>query len=348
MDTARYSLDELNARLHPRLAELCGRLFARYEIQGNQLWFHNPARKDPNLKSASVNLHTGVWKDFALGDEFAGKGGLSLIAAFACGGDFKRAIVWAKDFLGLSGRAPDPADTRRVAERSAKADREAAEKAARKRRAAFALWIQAAPLDGHDPASCYLAERGIDIHALPEIPRSLRYHGRVRAMPEAVELPCMLACMSREGLQHGFAAVHRTYLEEREGRWRKAWDGRRAKRILGGFAGASVRLTRGASGKALREAPDGEWVQLAEGIENALTAAIARPNLRTLAAGSLTNLGNVVFPERIGGVFVIADNDDDPKTRAQFEREMDRLSERHALQIVRPIGAKDLNAAVTG
>jgi hypothetical protein len=342
-----YSLDELDARLLRQLRQLGERLFARTQVSGDQLWFHNPSRKDPNLTSASIKLRDGVWKDFSTGQ--AGRGGLKLIAEFATGGDYKAAILWAKDFLGLTDRSPDPAVARAIAADNAAREAADAAKAEGRRATAFKLWCDGRPLDGKDPASLYLKNRGIDVTKLTGgVPRALRFHPAVYATPENATFPAMLACMSREGLKHGFAAVHRTYLGEFRGRWVKAWGGVRAKRILGAYAGASIRLLRGDTGKALANAPEGEWIQLGEGIENMLSAALAQPEIRTLAAGSLSNLSNVLLPPQIAGAWLIADNDEKPETIAQFNREKDRLATRLELMIVRAQGVKDFNAALQG
>jgi phage/plasmid primase-like uncharacterized protein len=76
---------------------------------------------------------------------------------------------------------------------------------------------------------------------------------------------------------------------------------------LGRVAGGAIRLWHGASHKPLHEAPEGETVVIGEGIETALSVAIACPELRVLCALSL---GNVVeLPPAVRAVILLADND---------------------------------------
>lgn len=350
-----HSIEEIKARLGACVIPLANKLGLHGVHHGANYWVRDYRRGDGgNLKSFSINVARGFWKNFAT-DE--GGDLIKLIAVFACNGDNARAIRWALDFLGLTDRAPDPLETQRLVEKQKKLEREELERATARRHAAQRLWLEAKPLDGTDPASLYLKARGIDVAKLKEgAPHALRFHPACLAQPERYPLPAMVACISCEGRgNNGFLAAHRTYLAQYEGAWGKAFKGMMrdgkpvaAKRVLGEFAGGSVRLTRGASGKPLRDAPAGEWIQLAEGIENALTGALAMPELRTLAGVSLSNLGNIELPAAIGGVYIIADNDKDPRTIAAFDRAMDRFADRGIEPaIVRVDGAKDFNQALT-
>lgn len=351
-----HSIEEIKARLNAVPVQLANRLGLYGRQQGPNYWVRDYRRQDGgNFTSFSINTARGFWKDFS-----TDKGGdlIKLIAVYACNGDNGRAIKWALDFLGLTNRAPDPAEAERLLERQRKLDSEELERAKKRRAAAQRLWLEAKPLDGTDPASLYLKARGIDVLQLKEgIPNALRFHPACLAQPERYPLPTMIACVSCEGRgNNGFMAAHRTYLAQYEGKWGKAFNGLvrngkpvPAKRVLGEFAGGSIRLTRGASGKPLRQALAGEWPQIAEGIENALTGAIAMPELRTLAGVSLSNLGNIELPPAIGGVYILADNDTRPETIAAFDRAMDRFLERGIEPaIVRAPGVKDFNAVLQG
>jgi phage/plasmid primase-like uncharacterized protein len=104
-------------------------------------------------------------------------------------------------------------------------------------------------------------------------------------------------------------AIHRTWLAQApSGAWGKA-DLANAKKVLGSFAGGCIRLWRGASGAALGMAPDGDVTILAEGIETALSCAIACPEYRVLASVSLSNMAAVRLPDTITEIIVAADND---------------------------------------
>ncbi|HEY2068247.1 MAG TPA: toprim domain-containing protein [Rhizomicrobium sp.] len=342
MMQARYSLDEINARLAGRARELCIHLFGAVQIRGHDIWMQNPLRSDPNWTSFSYNTRSFIWKDFSF-EDCAGKGLLSLIAKFATRGEYKAqrdaagrvvragAVSWALDFLGLTGHAPDPAEAAAIAARVKRDQAEAAELRSRARAGAFKLWLDAKPLDGTDPASLYLKSRDIDVTKLPEgIPHALRFHPEIWAANRMGPFPGMVACISREGEPQGFAAAHRTYLACTRGVWAKhCWpDCKTGKQVKGPFAGGSIRLTRGASGKTLKAAPEGEWIQVSEGIEDALTGAIAKPEIRSLAGVSLSNIGGLVLPAQLGGVYILKQNDTDPTTLRQFDQAMDRLCER--------------------
>ena len=125
----------------------------------------------------------------------------------------------------------------------------------------------------------------------------------------ARELPAMLALiLTAEGQP---LAVHRTWIEphpEIAGGWRKAGL-REAKKTLGTYAGGWIPLTRGASGGRWRDVQASETVALAEGIENALSAAMRVPEWRSAATVSIANMTRVKLPPSIRDVVVCADND---------------------------------------
>lgn len=326
------------------------------------------------LSSFSLNLSSGKWIHGAA----ARRSGrdlplLSLVAylvtddRWASKDDRVGAIKWALDWLGLTDTAPNPARSRALAEKAqkaaaarAKADAAAAEK---RRQAAYAMWLNAREVEPGDPVWTYLAGRGIDLSRLTALPGCLRYDPACRfyeTHDRYTSVPAMLSAMHLEGVPAGFAAVHRTYLAaETEifggkivttGRWQKAF-GKHSKTILGPKSGATIRLTKGESGKPLSRAPDGEWVAVAEGIENALSAAMVRPDLRVLAAGTLENIGKIVLPPQIAGVLILADNDAfGSSAEAGLESACNALLERGLdVEIYRaPAGFKDFNDALTG
>jgi hypothetical protein len=96
------------------------------------------------------------------------------------------------------------------------------------------------------------------------------------------------------------------------GIWRKA-PIRPAKKVLGTFRGGIIPLLRGATGRPLAEAVDGEAVLVSEGIENAMAAAyLTRAEaMRVWAATSVVNLPNVarLLPPQVSRVVIARDND---------------------------------------
>lgn len=349
-----HSIEEIKVALNARAVELAHALGLYGRAHGLNYWVKDPRRTDGgNFSSFAIHLQRGIWKNWS-----ADEGGdlLSLVAVFACGGENRRAVKWAIDWLGWTDHKPDPAQMAALQLKARQADEKAVEEAARRRRQAQALWLNGRPLDGTDPASLYLRGRGVNLNRFKDgPPHALRFVPDCPALPENITLPAMVACVSGEGV--GIMASHRTYLEQAGGSWRKAFagqerDGKKvaAKRVLGAYAGGTIRLTKGATRKSLGDAPAGEWVAIGEGIENVLTVAQARPDLRCMASVSLSNLGNVVLPAQIGGVYILADNDTEARTKEAFDRAMDALALRgHEPVVVRVDGNfKDFNEAYQG
>src|SRR5262249_10835908 len=136
-------------------------------------------------------------------------------------------------------------------------------------------------------------------------------------------------------------AVHRTWLMP-DGAGKASL--RDPKMTLGRYSGGSVRLWRGASGKRLEEAPEGEEIVIAEGLEDGLSAVVARPALRVLVAVSLANMGGLVLPKAIGRVIILGQNDTGAGALAGRERAIANFEEqgKRVALALSPVG-KDLN-----
>ena len=118
---------------------------------------------------------------------------------------------------------------------------------------------------------------------------------------------------------------------------------------LGFVMGGAIRLWRGASGKPLRDAPDGEVVVIGEGIETCLSIALACPELRVLCAVSLVNLGRVALPEQVRRVILAADNDEKPGARAGFLRALEEMAKTgREVRVARSPVGKDFNDCLQG
>lgn len=279
-------------------------------------------------QSLKVNLdgpNKGLWTDFASaeGTGYLGGGALTLIKTVLFGGDVAAAVQWAKSWLGLDGLDPDRIEQRRVeARQSAEKDAAAAREAKDlKRRRAVALWMGAKPIAG-TPAEFYLRGRGIELHAdgLDRWPGSLRFCAEVWNREERVKMPAMLAMMVTPGGSH--VATHRTYLVHDSRRGWVKMDSPNAKMVLGACGGSFIPIRKGAGGRSLRDAvaavPGGEWMHMPEGIEDALTGAMARPALRIGAGYSLGNIGSIVWPEGLGGLCLWCDRDAAGSTATQL------------------------------
>jgi hypothetical protein len=360
---------EINDMLRQRVEGLVDALHLDFRRDGKDLWVKDHRRADGgNYTSFAIDTRKGMWKDFSENSYARNSGGdlIGLIGEFLFDGvadDRRRnadAYDWAASWVGIDDAnsiAPDPKRTAELLRRRREQEQADADRDAHHLRIAHAIFLNAKPLDGSDPASLYLLWRGLDVTKLPGgPPRALRFEPRCLAKPENVELPAMVACMSGPAGDKTMA-VHRTYLEFVNGVWRKAWKGVKrdgkpvpAKRVLGKFSGRSIRLTKGVSNRPLATMPKDEWLYLAEGIENALTVALAIPEARVLAAGAASNLGTVWLPEQIGGVCIVADNDTNTTAVKALDRAMDQLAERGIEPAVvrTESGFKDINDMLTG
>ncbi|MEO0859213.1 MAG: toprim domain-containing protein [Pseudomonadota bacterium] len=362
-----YTLAEISAMLAAR-AEAVARQYApeapgSYTL-GDQYFTLNPGRPDKSVGSFMVNIGgsmVGRWKDFATGDS----GDLIDLIRLRLQCDARTAILEARAYLGLDVVSPELAAARRKEAQNTKRLQEVrrqteAEKMERRRKAAHALWLASKPLDAGSPAVRYLEGRGIALDQLDRLPSSLRFHPECyykHMDPKTGEVfkgryPAMVA------LAHNKAgktvACHRTYLALRGGMWTKA-DLPEVKKVLGKYAGASIRVWAGAKrdGKRpppLAKVPQDSQVFIAEGIEDALSCAVILPQARILSAISLANMGRVELPPAIAHVTLIADEDDGDQAQEQLHRAIDAHSAagRQVRLWRNKHGGKDLNDALRG
>ncbi len=336
MSPAPIRAGDLSAMLATNVPALAGHLLPAGHRDGGH-WRCGGVDGSPG-QSLALHLHgdkAGVWHDFATGES---GDALDLVAAVLCRGDTRAAMDWARRWLGVEkGSVPPPRKPPEAPQREPRDDD------AERRRWALALFLEGQEGILHTPAAYYLAARGIALAELARQPRALRFHPLCRCTEAKRPLPAMLAAITDGAGQH--IGTHRTWLaRDRAGTWGKA-PLQDAKKTLGPYAGGFIPLWRGASGKPLRQAPAGEVVAIAEGIETALSVAIACPELRVIAAVALPNMARLVLPPSVGRVILCADNDDDnPKAGALLGRAADRFAaEGRDVRIARPPTGKDFN-----
>ena len=290
-----------------------------------------------------VGSKAGVWSDFSSNE----KGdALDLVAQVLFRGDKKQALRWARQWLGLESGDPAAMETvrREVAARIDRAD----EDAEATRRSAHRLWLNAQERIAGTPVEYYLAGRGIDLAELGRQPRSIRYHPALFNFALQAKLPAMVTAVT--GADGQFAACHRTWLEEAGPKdWRKARL-EKPKMVLGSFRGGMIRVWRGAGGKPMRQAAIGEIVDVTEGIEDALSVAMAAPDCRVVAAISLSNMGNLVFPPAITTLRLWRQNDTKSAAIEQFDRVVRAHLARGLQVLIPPIpdGMNDVNDLLQG
>lgn len=348
-----------------RAEALVGELLPGGRREGAEWVALNPTRGDRSLGSFRIHLRgpkAGVWADFATGET---GDALGLVAYIKFGGDRSAAVKWAATWLGVEDSSFD----RAAASRHANPSRRAKGSENENRERALKLWRGSEERLKGTAAAAYLEGRGIDLASLKDgqgrarQPRALRFHGNCWNRESDRFWPTLLAAiLDPDGR---FVAVHRTwlsYLDPADGSRHANVAGGRdwavvkapltdPKMTLGLYWGAAIRLWRGASGRPLGQAKAGETVAISEGIEDALTVAIAKPELRVLAAVSLGNMANIVLPAAIRTVLLCADNDGANKAT---KRGLARAVEAYAFQgrkvlIARPPeGVHDFNDLLRG
>jgi hypothetical protein len=355
-------LEEIKAAANARAFDVLAALGVRDRSRSGTILISNPMRKDVHPSFAIWPARGGVlsFKDFtgcAQGDI------IDLVAylkGWSAGNDRagrREALRWLADFLGLerlspAQRAADAARSIAVARQEEKRD---AENLVRKRGVAFKMWVEARPIVG-TRGDAYLKARGIDLDALPRGPRGGgRMPNMLRYLPDHAHgesgllLPCMITgctdCETQEIL-----AVHRTWLN-------KFGDAKADvtpnRKVWPDFRGLVIPLWRGDSGLSVREAAAAglrETLVLAEGIETALSVAVAAPQYRTWAFISLGNLQNVTLPACIDAVALHRENEwDNAAAQKSFARGKAALEKqgRPVADVSAPVG-KDLNDTLRG
>ncbi len=304
----RLTPHEISSMLAGRIRDLVDRLAPGGTVIGGEWVVRNPTRHDRNPGSFRIHLvgpEKGMWFEFASRE---GGDALGLVAYVLYGGDVGPAIKWAKSWLGISDATP-PEQVRAAMPPpvdDAAAEAEAARRREWKRKLAVRLYLDAQERLAGTPAAEYLAGRGIDLAQLGRQPRALRFHPGLHNEESQAAWPALVAAINDGEGQH--IATHRIWLARIDGRWKKA-PLQQPKMALGAFTGGFISLWRGASGKPLREAPEGDAVAIAEGIETALSVAIACPELRVLCAVASFNMGRLALPATIRRVILAADND---------------------------------------
>jgi hypothetical protein len=271
---------------------------------------------------------------------------LAFVARARFAGDTRAAYAWALAWFGetsggmarhAASPAGPPADPGETGEGEAEQDD-------RRRRRSLFRYLSAEKSILGTPAEAYLAGRGL-ARALPLLSKALRFAPACFYSPELPELPALVAPII-EPSSRKFMAAHCTYLAIAPDGVRKL-NRRPAKKVWGRYAGGLIPLTRGASNKPLRDAPDDDGCLIAEGIENALAAAWLRPELRAFAGVAVGNLAAIALPEQMASVVLVCDRDgeNDGVTRAR-ERAVNRwLQEGRGVEFLRPFeGHKDMAA----
>lgn len=361
------TVDQIAQRLNAMAESLAPQLLPNGHRSGTN-WMASGIADTGQTASLYVHLcgeKIGHWSDAggaAPGEEHGDM--LDLLRLKRGLGSVGDAVAEAKTILGIvdapRATARLSAEHRRARDEERRAFAEAGrrELAARQEKEAetLALRIRRAKalfLSGHGiadtPADWYLRGRGLEPVAAREgepasWPGALRFHAQVWCADEKVKVPAMLAAFYTAAGEQ--VATHRTFLMATNARGWVKIDSAAAKKTLGPMSGAFIPISKGESGKSIRHMAEGEAVYVAEGIEDALTARMIRPNYRIVCAGSLANMGAMVLPPQAKELVIIGDRDPGEKAQAALERVIGRQQAR-GLRVriaLPPVGIKDFNA----
>ncbi|PDT80598.1 toprim domain-containing protein [Sinorhizobium sp. BJ1] len=351
--------------LKRRIEGLCSKLLPDGRRQG-RLWVaHNPVTGDysqsPEFK-VPLNRDVGAWVDWRTGE----KGDVIRLIEYVNRCDFKEALDWARDFLGM--RNMSPAQRRELADR-AKAERKRADDTAEQRRLkrmadAEKIWMggyqdgSASTAETH--ARRYFATRhcpleGIDNRDLATFrfsagqefwPRAQFRHenGRRIKVQAGPRFPAVLSAMRLPTGQ--VAAVHMTFLSPLGPQKLPVSKNENAKIMFGEARGAMIRISHGPEGEPPETATRPHPLILCEGIEDGLSLARACPEARVWAAGSLSAMGSAPIDlPCISAVVISRDNDWEKATAIkQFDQVWEALSKAgKPMTIIESHVGKDFN-----
>jgi hypothetical protein len=347
----RGDLAEVKQLLQAQIMGLVKHLLPEGHRSGNYWMAKNPTRHDRCAGSFWVSVAggaAGAWKDEATGD----KGDVIKLIEYIHGSDIKEALKWARGWLGL---ADMPEARRRELSVQAKARQELeakreAQRLIDNRRRALGVWAYecAKSLLG-TVAETYLAGRGIRLAELERQPGALRFSPAQKHPESGRSWPAIVAAMV--GADNQVVAIHRTFLAaDGSGKapvepQRKIWP-----RYKG--TGACIHLWRGETGLSHIEAEKrGLWdtLLICEGLETGLSFAVACPELRVWAAGTLGNIADVRLPACAREVIVAGENDwDNPQAKRLLDAALMNLARqgRRQIKLARSRIGSDANDAL--
>ena len=339
---------DLKALLQARIRELAQHLAPGGTITAGVYTAKNPTRNDRRAGSFVIWLTKapGAWKDYAT-DE---KGDvLDLVRYCLTMPDRKAAIEWSKQWLGLEQLTPAYiSEAKKKADYRARAAKTAeTNKLKNQHKQAMRWWLKCDQLVG-SKGEAYLASRGIDLEALKQPPKAIRFHPALDHRPTKTRWPALVTAMTNA--KGAIAAVHRTYLDD-DGSGKAPVDPQRM--VWPSYTGCAIRIAKGQTNmtpEKAGEAQKRDTLALTEGIEDALAIAISCPELRVWAAVSLSNLGNIEIPPCSREVIVFADNDwGKPAAEAALDRALAKLAKQGVqIKVARSRTGKDANDLYRG
>lgn len=213
-------------------------------------------------------------------------------------------------------------------------------------------WEMSVPSSG-TLAETYLTCRAIDIPLIGGMPHTIRYNPALRHTEDGRDWPAMVAAIQNE---HGeIIGIHRTYIAYAPAEKHPAMHAAflaltgRTSQCDHVVAKAPVKRQKKMAGMskggAIRLAPAGETLYIAEGIETALSVMQAM-EAPAWAAMSLGNMGGIKLPPVVREVVLCADNDaKDPDAAEKLLQAAaaEYRKQEVEVRIARPPSGKDFN-----
>lgn len=321
---------ELNEMLKSRTEDVVQFLFPNARKIGGHLCvgsIHGEAGS--KFKIQTRGTKRGTFVDYGTSESDPnGKGDMVGLMIYALGGDPAEGFRRIREFLSLDTMDPHVLEQRKRQAQDA-AQRAAARAAGddeRRLRGAVGMWQCAAEISAASPPVRYLTGRGIDFELLGRLPRCIRYRAKLSHAVRREKLPAMVTAFTALNGEH--VATHRTYLEFTAKGWGKVpkmlidgkWEDV-AKSTYGLAWGrrAHIPLWKGRHRCKLADIPAGTPVYVSEGIEDGLSYAMADPQARVIAAGTLGMIGQVELPRQAGDLVILAQNDTKERPQQQLE-----------------------------
>lgn len=346
MTAGRLSVDAIKQQLIQRIRPLVETLCPGGRWRGGYWQGPNPTRAKDSKTSFTV-WSIGAWKEYDA-DE---KGDVIDLIAYCRRCTTGEAIVWAKDWLGLTRL--DAGERawldRMAAERSAARRKAEAEDRAKRQRRAFDLWLSGERIADGGPVDSYLRHRlaGAALADIANREADLKQHRRLRYWGPRDDGadhvgPAMVAAIRQ--MDGTITGLHATFLLA-DGAAKAPLAN--PKLMLGTKQGGAVRLSRGASGlpfEDLAKAGLAEDLVVSEGIETGLAVALAVPEARVWAALDLGNIGALAPHPAIRRLVVCTERDTKPVAVEHRMRVLDGLEAR-GFEVVEmePPAGKDFN-----
>lgn len=361
--------DMVKQMLRDRIGDLCARLLPDGKRQG-RLWVaHNPITLDhaqsPEFKVA-MDRDTGAWIDYRSG----ARGDVIRLVEYCMATDFAGAMRWSRDFLGLvhmdraaRQKAEDQARAARQ-QQEAKAEQDHLFRMKRAEKLFMDGWQDGSGSTAEHLAREYFTARACGLEdvvnrdretmrfsAATEYWRRAQYrheNGRQVKVAAGPTFPAIHSAMRAPGGQ--VTAVHVTFLDPVSPKKAPVAPDS-AKLMFGEASGSMIRIAHGPEGEPPETARQAHPLILCEGIEDGLSLAIAAPEARVWAAGSLSMMGLApVNLPCVSAVIVARDNDwGKAQAQAQFDQVLDRIAAHgKQVRVIASHAGKDFNDLAQG